>query len=100
MGDYYLHTASYAERCENKLRVELHCNGQCIIAKKLKEADKREKNSADKKIERYHDVYLALPTTLSLPPATYEDRQLTDFPELPVAVTSDYSPSVFRPPIG
>jgi hypothetical protein len=37
---YELNKAEIAARyCENKNRPELHCNGQCYLAKQLKKAD-------------------------------------------------------------
>lgn len=30
--------------CENKARPQLHCNGKCYLKKKLKDAEKKEKN--------------------------------------------------------
>jgi hypothetical protein len=34
--EYYLKMEVYLERCANKKRPELHCNGQCILMQKMK----------------------------------------------------------------
>ena len=34
--EYYLKMEVYLEKCENKKRPELHCNGQCILMQKMR----------------------------------------------------------------
>jgi len=34
--DYFTHLQQYEETCENKDKPEMHCNGQCHLAKKMK----------------------------------------------------------------
>jgi len=34
--EYYLKMEIYLEKCANKKRPELHCNGQCILMQKMK----------------------------------------------------------------
>ena len=34
--EYYLKMEVYLEKCANKKRPELHCNGQCILMQKLR----------------------------------------------------------------
>ncbi|HET6541204.1 MAG TPA: hypothetical protein VFG46_12005 [Chryseolinea sp.] len=34
--EYYLKTEVYLEKCANKKRPELHCNGQCILMQKMR----------------------------------------------------------------
>ena len=43
--DYYIDTEYYKERCENKLRPELNCDGKCILSQKLKEQAKNEQDA-------------------------------------------------------
>lgn len=55
--DYYANTSAYANNCENKLRLMLHCNGQCQLAKKLqKEAQKDEQNQ-ERKAEKKSEIF-------------------------------------------
>jgi hypothetical protein len=56
IADYYTNTAGYLALCENKSRPSLHCNGQCILMKKLQKADKKEAQSPEKKIEWKYEV--------------------------------------------
>ncbi len=36
LADYLLNTKNYAEKCVNKEVKEMHCNGKCQMAKKMK----------------------------------------------------------------
>ena len=40
--DYEIHLPEYIAQCINKDRPELHCNGQCVLMKKIKEQEKEE----------------------------------------------------------
>lgn len=44
--DYLVNKASYMEKCINKARPNLHCNGQCLLMKKIEEQEKRERQQA------------------------------------------------------
>lgn len=99
MGDYYLNTATYAINCENKAKIELHCNGQCVMAKKLKEAEEKEKKNPDRKAESQSDFYIFRQNVyIALFHAFYDDRQ-KEFPVLADPTTIDRPHFVFRPPI-
>jgi hypothetical protein len=51
VADYYANTSQYAKNCINKSRPKLHCNGKCQMMKKIQEAEKKEKEDAEKKSE-------------------------------------------------
>lgn len=40
---YYTNKAAYEKYCVNKARPQLHCDGQCQLAKKLKAQDEEDK---------------------------------------------------------
>lgn len=44
-------------QCENKYRPMLHCNGQCALAKKLKQEEKKEQNNPETKLENKNEVF-------------------------------------------
>jgi hypothetical protein len=47
--NFYLNQKEIAENeCENKNRPEMHCNGKCYLAKKLKKADADLESQKDK----------------------------------------------------
>ena len=100
MGDYYLHTDRYMELCENKAMPMLHCNGQCILAKKLKKQAEQEKNSAEHRLERQADVYDAIPLYTFTAPVFIANSKDQTYPSLNDPATTDQPHFVFRPPIG
>ena len=40
--DYEIHLPNYIAQCINKAKPQLHCNGQCVLMKKIKEKEKQE----------------------------------------------------------
>jgi hypothetical protein len=40
--DYYVQLEQYKEKCVNKSRPELHCDGSCLLAQKLKAMDEEQ----------------------------------------------------------
>ncbi|QQT26104.1 hypothetical protein I6J02_20780 [Sphingobacterium spiritivorum] len=57
--DYSTNKSLYLQYCENKSRPELHCNGQCILMKKLKKQEEKESKQVSQKLESaafFHEV--------------------------------------------
>jgi hypothetical protein len=54
--------------CENRNRPELHCNGQCYLAKQLKVTQEREQSEKSQQFGQYlfETPFVAALTTLSL----------------------------------
>lgn len=46
--DYFLNQQSYLEACVNKAKPNLHCNGKCQLALKLKHIETEAKSNLDK----------------------------------------------------
>jgi len=64
--DYYSNKAVFAKNCENKLRPMLHCNGQCVLAKKIKEQESKEQGSSERKLQNKSDLTAdSLPDTFA-----------------------------------
>lgn len=40
--DYYLHTEAYRAHCINQEKPELHCDGKCLLAQKIRAAQKEQ----------------------------------------------------------
>jgi len=51
-GFYFNQDYIAKTQCENRYRPQLNCNGKCILAKKLKEADNNNRQNQDKNIEQ------------------------------------------------
>lgn len=69
--DYYTNTATFAEKCENKDRPAMHCNGKCQMMKKLKQEENRENKAPEKRSENRDELifsnYPAFMLNISLP---------------------------------
>jgi hypothetical protein len=70
--DYYTNTESFAQRCINKLRPSMNCNGKCLLMKKLKEEEKKDQQApADHLLfcpqfqKAKRNIYQIIPATFS-----------------------------------
>jgi hypothetical protein len=59
IADYYTRTARYAEKCINKARPKLHCNGQCQLMKKLQEEEKKDQQNPERNNSLKNEVSLS-----------------------------------------
>jgi len=59
VAGYYLNQKEYARYCENKSRPEIHCYGKCVMFKKLKQEEKKEKEFPERKAENKSDQTLS-----------------------------------------
>ena len=53
--DYHYNKSAFVKNCENKTRPQLHCNGQCVLMKKLQDAEKKEQQVPERKLEIKND---------------------------------------------
>jgi hypothetical protein len=83
--------------CENRYRPKMHCNGNCVLMKKLKEKEKTEQNEPAAKAE-ISIIVLSSKTYFAntLPPVDVQVK--TVFPESLSAKTVDRSFAFFHPP--
>lgn len=97
MGDYYVNTEAYALFCENKEDVELHCNGQCQLMKKLDVEDEKDKNNPIRLVENQHELFIQndFPAILALGMLESANQKyfVTSDPK-----TKDRPHFIFRPP--
>lgn len=55
--NFYIHRAYIAKnQCENRLKPMLHCNGKCVLAKKLKQQEKKEQQNPELKLQGKAEV--------------------------------------------
>ena len=93
-----------AMECENKNRPEMHCNGKCFLAKKLKLADEQLQTKKDKQSHSLQKIKSLEETDLSL----HSDQKIMFLTTLTSLVTKithvtghySYQPfsSIFHPP--
>lgn len=58
--------------CENRERPELHCDGKCFLAKKLKKAEEQEQKQTSEKLEKIQKM-----TLFCVPLLSAEKKTLT-----------------------
>jgi hypothetical protein len=98
VADYYTNTATYAKNCENKLRLMLHCNGQCQLAKKLqKEAQKDEQNQ-ERKAEKKSEIFSSQSIICYYPPVIGEISSIY-LSAATLGKPIDRPASIFHPPL-
>src|SRR5689334_6052675 len=83
--------------CENRYRPKMHCNGNCVLMKKLKEKEREEQNQPAAKSE-ISIIVLSSKTYFanSLPPVQVQPK--TVYPESLLERTVDRSFAFFHPP--
>ena len=55
MVDYYVNTASFVDKCENKTAPELDCEGKCQVSKKMKDEDKKQQQNPERKANNHNE---------------------------------------------
>ncbi|HVZ57011.1 MAG TPA: hypothetical protein VG870_10170 [Chitinophagaceae bacterium] len=95
--DFYLNQRSIASRyCVNRYRPQLHCNGQCQLAKKLRQEEKRDQQNPERSSEIKNEVLSSRSFFATLPslPAAPAPRYFQWPPARPVDRPGDF----FHPP--
>ena len=83
--------------CENRYRPKMHCNGNCVLMKKLKEKEKAEQNEPAAKSEINITVLSSKTYFVNILSPVYVQIK-TEFPESLSAETVDRSFAFFHPP--
>ncbi|RQP18770.1 hypothetical protein [Parapedobacter defluvii] len=67
--------------CINKDKPMLHCDGKCYLARKLKEAEEKEKKSEKESLKiSYQPASVVEKTVLTFPASAIEKHETTDLP--------------------
>jgi hypothetical protein len=95
--NFYIHQKSIvATQCENRYRPMLHCNGQCVLAKKLQQQERKEQQNPELKLQNKSEVSSSrsffITNLASLLPGYTSYILLSD------RSTIDRSFSIFHPP--
>jgi hypothetical protein len=95
--NFYFHRSYIAKnQCENRFRPMLHCNGKCVLAKKMKEQERKEQQQPELKLSTKYQVissrsfFAAQLTYADAPPAVY--RVFNE------CSTIDRTSAIFHPP--
>lgn len=54
---YYANPTAFAEKCINKARPMMHCNGKCQVMKKIQEEERKEKEDLERKAENKAEYF-------------------------------------------
>jgi hypothetical protein len=95
--DYYANKSIYLANCENKSRPQLHCNGQCLLMKKMHQSDKKDEQTPEKKLEWKFEV-LSFKSFFN--DMTYASSRfnLHCFKPYIIGVPAGFYNAIFRPP--
>jgi hypothetical protein len=95
--NFYMNRAYITRtQCVNRNRPMMHCNGQCVLAKKLKQQEKKEQQNSELKLQGKLEVassrsfFLTHIEIISISHIKYLIRNCS--------TTVDRSASVFHPP--
>ena len=96
--EYQIHLPEYLAKCTNKDRPQLHCNGQCVLMKKIKEKEKEEakKNLV---VYEYSSLYVHNGHTVLTMHQPKEEINQGHFSRYLIDYRFNYNTTVFRPPI-
>ncbi|WP_182995324.1 hypothetical protein [Pelobium manganitolerans] len=97
-ADYELYVADYIAQCINKDKPQLHCNGQCVLMKKVKEAEK-EQNKKNLLVYEYSALYVQEESKVLNMHCWTEELELPQFPVYRSTYAYNYYASVFHPPL-
>lgn len=96
-ADYLLETNSYAAMCVNTDKPEMHCNGLCQMASKMKHADDQDRQAPQLQVKTA-DIVLYFEDAFRLTPVFILDES-RNYAELPVLKTKDFQETVLHPPV-
>lgn len=84
--------------CENRFRPQLHCNGNCVLMKKLRQQEKEEQNApATLKLE-VSQILISSRSFFATVPAAACRFQVLYYPDISPARPVDRAWSIFHPP--
>lgn len=95
LGFYANQSYIASKLCENRYRPMLHCNGQCILAKKLRQQEKKDQENPERKLENKVEVFCCSTVDIDVPAISISPTYYSDQPDTGL---SDLRFAVFHPP--
>ena len=89
-----------AEKCENKAKPMLHCNGKCYLSKQLEKLDQKEQNHNSKTNPFNNNLkfeYIPTPLEINLLFASIESKEKDIF-QNNIQAVNEFSSCIFHPP--
>ena len=93
---YHFNKAAYIKKCENKARPNLHCNGQCLLMKRIRAMEKQEERYPEMKLLNKTDIHSSRSFFLVMEITYFDQKVLPVFFLVPSL--RDYNASIFHPP--
>lgn len=84
--------------CENRFRPRMHCNGNCVLMKKLQQQEKEEQNAPPCLKLELNQVLVSSTTFFATVPAASCRLQVFCYPDIHPARPVDRSQAIFHPP--
>jgi hypothetical protein len=84
--------------CVNKDKPEMHCNGKCVLAKKLKNAEQNEEKQRTENMERANVLFFCKLNRLELSACLYNIKAAAVNPFYLNGTLSSFSNDIFKPP--
>lgn len=96
LGDYFTNTAAYAKKCVNKAKPKTHCNGKCLLMKKMQEEENKDKQYPLRKNENKNQV-------LYFSTNQYSDQLMSNsfvfsYPPFKYLIAKEMAFDFFQPP--
>lgn len=89
-----------AEKCENKAKPMLHCNGKCYLSKQLEKLEQKEQNHNSKTNPFNNNLkfeYIPTPLEINLLFASIESKEKDIF-QNNIQAVNEFSACIFHPP--
>ena len=84
--------------CENKDKPEIHCNGRCVLAKKLKQAEQNEEKQRTENLEKANVLFFCKLNRLEVNESSV-DPKTADFNAFYLRFKpSSFTNDIFKPP--
>ena len=97
--DFTLHQATITARfCVNKARPQLHCDGKCYFAKKIKQQEERENKTPNPLKEQVEMLPIAFQILVPAAPIRWASTPVGYGPYQSAWVPASASQGVFHPP--
>src|SRR6185295_3765369 len=67
LGFYANQSYIASKLCQNRYKPMLHCNGKCVLAKKLRQEEKKDQQNPERKLENRVEVFCSSRMTMDIP---------------------------------
>jgi len=96
-ADYLLNKDYIAKvLCINEAKPQMHCEGKCCLARKLKEQEKQDQQAPNSRKEKFDIQPFFLPKQLSLVNIRFSHN--VEYPTTEDLINSSFHHSIFHPP--